>query len=145
MINKPLLKLSPPHIEFKRGHLYGINPVGFGAMMIASAFSVAAFFGAFGEFARAWSTLLALVISMVLVPLICLATRGRYYLARADDLAPPLREPDGALSTELIACDTCGRDFERPDMAACPANKWCGVLPVLQPEHHMRGHVQGAG
>lgn len=122
MINKPLLKLSPPYIEFKRAHLYGINPVGFGAMVIASAFSVAAFFGAFGAFAAAWSTLLALMISMVLTPLFCVITKGRYYLARSDDLAPPLHEPDGALSTELIRCDSCGREFERPDMAGCPAN-----------------------
>jgi hypothetical protein len=34
VINKPL-GLSPRHIEFKRAHLYDINPVGFGAMCIA--------------------------------------------------------------------------------------------------------------
>ena len=31
VINKPL-GLSPPGIEFKRAHLYDINPVGVGAM-----------------------------------------------------------------------------------------------------------------
>src|SRR5690606_18791503 len=33
VINKPL-GLSPKHIEFKRAHLYDINPVGFGSMII---------------------------------------------------------------------------------------------------------------
>ena len=46
-INKPL-GLSPPGIEFKRAHLYDINPVGVGAMGIASLLSVAAFIGLFG-------------------------------------------------------------------------------------------------
>ena len=41
VINKPL-GLSPPGIEFKRAHLYDINPVGVGAMLLASVPSVAA-------------------------------------------------------------------------------------------------------
>ena len=47
VINKPL-GLSPPGIEFKRSHLYDINPVGFGAMGIASLLSIAAFVGLLG-------------------------------------------------------------------------------------------------
>jgi len=35
MINKPL-GLSPAGIEFKRAHLYDINPVGVGAMLAAT-------------------------------------------------------------------------------------------------------------
>jgi hypothetical protein len=35
VINKPL-GLSPPGIEFRRAHLYDINPVGVGAMGMAS-------------------------------------------------------------------------------------------------------------
>jgi purine-cytosine permease-like protein len=122
MINKPVLKLSPSYVEFKRAHLYGVNPVGFGAMVVASVVSVAAFFGAFGAFAQAWSTLLALAISMVLSPVLCILTKGRYYLAREDTLQPPMHDGDGGLSTRRMLCDTCGREFERPDMATCPAN-----------------------
>ena len=44
VINKPL-GLSPPGIEFKRAHLYDVNPVGVGAMGIASLLSVAAWAG----------------------------------------------------------------------------------------------------
>src|ERR671936_2352409 len=35
VINKPL-RLSPPVIEFKRAHLYDVNPVGVGAMLAAT-------------------------------------------------------------------------------------------------------------
>src|SRR5690606_20616678 len=35
VINKPL-GLSPRHIEFKRAHLYDLNPVGLGSMMLAA-------------------------------------------------------------------------------------------------------------
>jgi len=38
VINKPL-GLSPPGIEFKRAHLWDINPVGVGAMALASVFA----------------------------------------------------------------------------------------------------------
>ncbi|MDZ4261810.1 MAG: hybrid sensor histidine kinase/response regulator, partial [Pseudomonadota bacterium] len=41
VINKPL-KLSPPGIEFKRAYLYDINPVGVGAMALASLLSICA-------------------------------------------------------------------------------------------------------
>ncbi len=47
VINKPL-GLSPPGIEFKRAHLYDINPVGVGAMALASVLSITAHLGLFG-------------------------------------------------------------------------------------------------
>ncbi len=47
VINKPL-GLSPRHIEFKRAHLYDLNPVGLGAMLLAAAIGVVAYAGALG-------------------------------------------------------------------------------------------------
>ena len=47
VINKPL-GLSPPFIEFKRAHLYDINPVGVGAMLLATIAGVLALTGALG-------------------------------------------------------------------------------------------------
>ena len=41
VINKPL-GLSPRQIEFKRAHLYDINPVGVGSMLIASLLAILA-------------------------------------------------------------------------------------------------------
>lgn len=120
MINKPVLKLGPSSIEFKRAHLRSVNPVGFGSMVIASLFSIVAFFGAFGPLLAAFSPFLALGIAFVLSPVLCLATRGRYSLARPDELRPPLVTADGTLSTDLLRCGACQTDYERPDMAACP-------------------------
>jgi hypothetical protein len=81
VINKPL-GLSPKGIEFRRAYLYDINPVGVGAMLLASALSVAAFMGTFGAQAQAFSAFIALVTALVASPLIAIATRGKYYMAR---------------------------------------------------------------
>ncbi len=110
-LNKPL-GLSPKGIEFKRAYLYEINPVGFGATLFASLVSIAAHFGAFGEILRAMSCYLALVAALAAAPLIALATRGRFYIARQDD-PPAMAEPQ--------KCCICEHEFEPQDMAACPA------------------------
>ncbi|HWC82365.1 MAG TPA: hypothetical protein VG756_20635 [Pseudonocardiaceae bacterium] len=112
VINKPL-GLSPSYIEFKRAHLRNFNPVGFGAMLVASAVSIAAYFDAFGPYAKAFSPIIALIIAIVLAPLLALATRGRYYLARADTLTEPVGNAEAD-------CVVCGDAFERPDLAGCP-------------------------
>jgi len=110
VVNKPL-GLSPPHIEFKRAHLYDINPVGVGAMGLASVASVAAYAGAFGPDLKALSSFLALGLSFVLAPLIAWATGGRYYIARE-----PAPIPEGSLQR----CCICEHHFEPEDMAHCP-------------------------
>lgn len=94
VINKPL-KLSPSYIEFKRAHLYNFNPVGFGSMLIASAVSIAAYFKAFGDYGKAYSPFIALFLAMVLSPLFAYLTKGKYYIARLDDLEEPLLDADG--------------------------------------------------
>jgi purine-cytosine permease-like protein len=81
VINKPL-GLSPKGIEFKRAHLYDINPVGVGPMALASALSVAAYLGAFGADAKAFSAVVALVTAFLAAPALAWATRGRRYIAR---------------------------------------------------------------
>jgi purine-cytosine permease-like protein len=78
VINKPLLKISPSYVEFKRAHLYNINPVGFGSMAIASVISVAAFFGAFGPWGESFSAFIALFLAFILSPIIALLTKGKY-------------------------------------------------------------------
>ncbi|NWG73217.1 MAG: hybrid sensor histidine kinase/response regulator, partial [Rubrivivax sp.] len=52
VVNKPL-GLSPPGIEFRRAHLYDVNPVGAGAMALASLLSITAHLGWYGEAAQA--------------------------------------------------------------------------------------------
>jgi len=111
VVNKPL-GLSPPGIEFKRAHLYDVNPVGVGAMGAASVLSVAAWLGLFGPMAQAFSALIALATAFVVSPLIAWATQGRYYIARQ---SPP------ALFTRLQQCVVCEREYEADDLAHCPA------------------------
>ncbi|QPF75208.1 response regulator [Roseateles sp. DAIF2] len=110
VINKPL-GLSPPGIEFKRAHLYDINPVGVGAMAAASGLSIAAHLGLFGPLAQAFSALIALVTALLVSPLIAWLTRGRYYIAR--------RSPQ--LGLQRLRCVVCEREYESEDMAHCPA------------------------
>jgi signal transduction histidine kinase/purine-cytosine permease-like protein/DNA-binding NarL/FixJ family response regulator len=109
VINKPL-KLSPPGIEFKRAHLYDVNPVGVGAMGAASVLSIAAYLGFFGPLAQAFSALIAALTAFVVSPAIAWYTKGRYYIAREE--APV----DGSKP-----CVICGRDYEAEDLAHCPA------------------------
>jgi signal transduction histidine kinase/purine-cytosine permease-like protein/DNA-binding NarL/FixJ family response regulator len=111
VVNKPL-GWSPKGIEFKRAHLYDINPVGVGAMGLASALSIAAYLGAFGPLAQAFSALIAMATAFVTSPVIAWWTKGRYYLAR---------KPTPGLFTRLQACTICEREYEADDMAHCPA------------------------
>ena len=113
VVNKPL-GLSPKGIEFKRAHLYDINPVGVGAMALASLLSVTAHLGLYGELARAFSAVIAMTTAFVSAPLIAWATKGRYYIARSSD--PTLYKRHATQR-----CVICERSYEGPDMAHCPA------------------------
>lgn len=81
VINKPL-GLSPRQIEFKRAHLYDINPVGVGSMLIASLLAILAHSGLLGELAQAASPVIALGTALLCAPLIAWLTGGRFYIAR---------------------------------------------------------------
>ncbi|MGN7293837.1 hybrid sensor histidine kinase/response regulator [Rhizobium sp. SAFR-030] len=110
-VNKPL-GLSPPGIEFKRAHLYDLNPVGLGSMFGAAAIALTAHFGAFGPLAASLATYLTLS-AFILSPLIAWGTRGRFYLAR---------KPRHAWKNlTAITCSICEHPFEPEDMAWCPA------------------------
>jgi signal transduction histidine kinase len=118
VINKPL-GLSPKGIEFKRAHLYDINPVGVGAMALASALSIAAYLGVFGAMAQAFSALVALVTAMVTSPLLAWFSKGRFYIARHS--VEGQTEPGGYSRLLPSRCVICERNYEGPDMAHCPA------------------------
>jgi purine-cytosine permease-like protein len=111
VLNKRLLKLSPPMIEFKRAHLYNFNPVGFGSMLVSAGVSFTAYFGVFGPTLKALSSFLALGLSLILPPIVAWATRGRYYIARHSDLPA-----DAA----VLTCVKCQASYDRIDMATCP-------------------------
>ena len=108
------LGMSPSFIEFKRAHLYNINPVGCVAMAIASILSITAFAGMLGPVAEAYSAGLSLSAAFVCAILLGFITRGRYYLARQDTLTGKID------SHELLRCAICNYAYEPRDMAHCP-------------------------
>ncbi|UPK27333.1 hybrid sensor histidine kinase/response regulator [Bradyrhizobium sp. 195] len=112
IVNKPL-GLRPQQIEFKRAHLYDVNPVGVGAMTIATIISISAFYGLFGPVAKALSAFIALAVAFLIAPLIAWATGGKYYIARK-----PKRSWQNMAA---IQCCICEHAFEPEDMASCPA------------------------
>ncbi|MDN7589566.1 hybrid sensor histidine kinase/response regulator [Burkholderia seminalis] len=111
VINKPL-GYSPRHIEFKRAHLYDVNPVGVGAMLIAAAVAMLAHSGLFGVLATAMSSFIAFGVAFACAPVLAVLTRGRYYIARA-------AQPTGDATS--LRCAICENTFEPDDTAYCPA------------------------
>jgi signal transduction histidine kinase/CheY-like chemotaxis protein len=112
VINKPL-GLSPRGIEFKRAYLPGANPVGSGAMTLASLLALLAFSGLLGKQMEALSGFIGLLTAFAATPILALVTRGKYYLAR---------EPDQLLSSAgRRTCCICEHTFDAEDMASCPA------------------------
>src|SRR5690348_4188456 len=104
VVNKPL-GFSPKYIEFKRAHLYDINPVGVGALAISVVVSSGAFLGLFGNVAQILAPFVALLSAFIAAPVIAWATKGRYYLAR---------KPDELPGTDAeIRCTICENTFER--------------------------------
>ncbi len=112
VVNKPL-GLSPPGIEFKRAHLYDINPVGVGAMLAATVAGIATFGGVFGATMQSLSAFVALLVAFIMAPVIAWATGGRFYTART-----PRHTWNGQ---DVIRCSICEHHFEAEDMAHCPA------------------------
>ncbi len=110
---KPL-GISPSYVEFKRAHLYNVNPVGCGAMAIASLVSVPAYGGVFGEVAEAYSAGLSLATAFVVAIAIGVVTRGKYYIAREDSLPRRLK------GQHMVRCSICAYTYEPQDMAYCP-------------------------
>ncbi|HHJ13401.1 MAG TPA: response regulator [Gammaproteobacteria bacterium] len=110
VINKPL-GLSPRHIEFRRSHLYDINPVGVVSMFVASCAGIAANLGVFGPEAKALATFISLLIPFVTVPLLARLTEGRYYLCRAKEDVVPDRQQ----------CRICENRFDSEDISPCPS------------------------
>lgn len=136
VVNKPL-RLSPSYIEFKRAHLYAVNPVGFGSMLVASAVSIAAFYNAFGSYLQAFSPFLALVIAFCLSPLLAVITKGRYYIAREDTLRKQVEAGELTLTQEKL-CGVCEERYEVPDMAYCPylSTDICSLCCTLEKTCH---------
>lgn len=108
-VNKPL-GLSPRGIEFRRAHLYDVNPVGTGAMFGGTVLALLAHTDFAGPQIEALSPFVALGSSGVLAVVITWATSGRYYIAR----------PAPVLEGDAVRCCLCDYSFDREDMTNCP-------------------------
>ncbi|MEI8170289.1 MAG: ATP-binding protein [Rhodoferax sp.] len=131
LINKPL-GLSPPGIEFKRAHLYDINPVGLGAMLLAAGMGVLGYAGVLGAQAAAFSPFMALGTALLASPLLAWITQGRYYIARQ----PQAKGRAG----QKVTCHVCENTFESDDMASCPVYDApiCSLCCTLESRCHDR-------
>jgi len=121
VVVKPL-GLAPAVFEFKRAHLYDVNPVGVGATILALAIGGLAAAGDLGPMARATAPFASLAVAFLATPLIAWATGGRFYLARR-----PRRNWNDTAAGR--ACIVCGNRFEPQDTAFCPA--YGGVICSL--------------
>lgn len=131
IINKPM-GLSPAGIEFKRSKLYDINPVGVGAMAIASTLSILTYTGCLGDKIQPFASFVAIVSAFVVSPIIAWVTAGKYYLVH--DQSEPKKGP---LSTHCVICEG---NYETPDMAYCPAYQGsiCSLCCALDARCHDR-------
>jgi signal transduction histidine kinase/FixJ family two-component response regulator len=82
-------------------------------MTLASILALLAFSGLLGRQMEALSGFIGLLTAFVVTPVLALATRGKYYLAREPDISPsaPARR----------TCCICEYTFDAEDMASCPA------------------------
>ena len=110
VINKPL-GLSPPYIEFKRAHLFDINPVGVGSMLLSMVIGCCAYAGLMGEGLQAFSSYLTLIMTFIAVPAIAWITKGKYYIARPICIDP---------YKEKHVCGVCENTLDAEDMTFCP-------------------------
>ncbi|MEW6994222.1 ATP-binding protein [Colwelliaceae bacterium MEBiC 14330] len=112
IINKPL-GIGPKHIEFKRSHLYDINPVGVGSMLIASLVGFTAHFGWYGDIVKALASFIACGLPFITVPLIGWLTKGKFYLVP--------HQIKFTSTKSLTQCHICENSFDQEDMSYCPA------------------------
>jgi len=124
LINRPL-GLSPKQIEFKRGHLHDINPVGIGSMVISALIGFMSYLGVFGEEAKHLCHFICVASCFLCVPTIAFITKGRYYLAREPDQWILNQQKSAEIihlrAPATITCGVCENSFELEDMSYCPA------------------------
>ena len=126
-INKPL-GLAPPGIEFKRAHLYDINPVGVGGMTINATIALAAHFGLFGSYAASLAIYMTPVVAAIAGARHRLGDEGQI-LSRAQ-AAPAVEEPHQHHLLDLRTSVRAGRHGLVPGL--CRANLFL-VLLARQP------------
>lgn len=94
VVVKRWLKIGPRYFEHRQRYLYAWNPVGVGALVIASTIGSFAAFGYMGDTMASFAAFMAAAIASVLTVVIAVATKGKYYLKE---------EPNDISEEEYIA------------------------------------------
>ena len=136
VINKPL-GLSPAHIEFKRAHLYDINPVGVGAHADGLCSRNHLPHRHTGRLSGGSVPFIAMGVALIMAPLIAWKTGGRFYTARP---FVPI-----ATDHQLVQCTICEHHFEPEDLTHCPAYDGNHLFTVLFTRCPLRRRLQTGG
>ena len=84
------------------------------SMALASLLSISAYLGLFGEMAQAFSALIGMGTALIASPLIALATRGKYYLAR-----PAESHPAQASDASRLSATADAGSYQRLSVQRC--------------------------
>ncbi|WP_020007489.1 purine-cytosine permease family protein [Salinicoccus albus] len=85
LIVKMLLRIGPLFYEYRQEYLHKWNPVGVASLIIASALGTIAALGYMGPFLAQTAAFFAAALAALLTVCIAVATKGKYYLAKAVD------------------------------------------------------------
>src|SRR5690606_3992121 len=139
--------LRPKEIQFKRGHLYDINPVGVVSMLLASSIGITAQLGAFNDTIKAVSPFIAFFMPFITAPLIAWLTKGRYYSVRPESTADSIAVDEAGMAT----CSIYENRFDQEDMSYCPfyTAPICSLCCALdsrchdhcRPKHHVKAQT----
>ncbi|SDI10231.1 Purine-cytosine permease [Alteribacillus persepolensis] len=77
---KKILKIGPGYYEERQENLYKWNPVGVGALIIASGLGTIAALGFMGTFLQSTAAFFASILAAILTIVLAIATKGRYYI-----------------------------------------------------------------
>lgn len=87
IVVKRMLKIGPRYFEHRQEYLYAWNPVGVGALIIASVVGSIAAFGYMGVFLQNIAAFFAAVLALILTVVLAAATKGKYYSKKtAEDI-----------------------------------------------------------
>lgn len=135
VVNKYILKLSPKLPEFRRSMIHNFNPVGLVSFALSAGLSIGAYFGLLGDFLASFSPLIAFAVAVIVTPLVCIITQGKYYIKETNDgIQEPRFTADGTPSTTIYHCVACDQDYERPDVMFSHHHKGiiCSLCKTLE-------------
>jgi len=143
-INKSILGISPKNYLYKRAQLYRFNPVGVGALLIALAISLPFALNAYGAFGKSLAPFISGGVSFVLVPIIALITKGKFYVAptAAKEIvadhgtSSAFTIDDGEPQSGTAKCIKCTKLFDSREFVSCPflRGHLCSVCCSSEPD-----------